>query len=108
MTDALRDLATSTRQFYERFNVTPTLHPDALQNFREEVREFIEAAELGENRDHIAEEAADVGDRVDQGNARGRHLRERAQHALAGRRDPQPDRRQQQPQPLRHCGSPKY
>lgn len=58
-TDSLRELARSTYRFYERFNVSPTL-PDAVMNFEEEVREFVEAAQLGKDSDHIAEEAADV------------------------------------------------
>ena len=33
---------------------------DAVKNFQEEVAELVEAAEAGTNKDHIAEEAADV------------------------------------------------
>lgn len=58
-TDSLRDLAHSTYNFYQRFNVTPT-PADAVMNFEEEVRELIEAAQQGKDADHIAEEAADV------------------------------------------------
>jgi NTP pyrophosphatase (non-canonical NTP hydrolase) len=57
--DTLRDLTHSTLQFYRRFDVEP--EPDsALRNFREEVEEFIEAAQANTDKDHIAEEAADV------------------------------------------------
>lgn len=57
--DSLRDLAQSTREFYERFGVKPQLN-DCIQNFEEEVRELIEAAQNGTDKAHIAEEAADV------------------------------------------------
>lgn len=57
--DPLRDLAHSTYNFYQRFNVTPT-PLDAIMNFEEEVRELIEAAKQGTDSHHIAEEAADV------------------------------------------------
>ena len=57
--DSLRDLAQSTLDFYERFGVQPQLE-NTVQNFQEEVREVIEAARDGHDRDHIAEEAADV------------------------------------------------
>jgi phosphoribosyl-ATP pyrophosphohydrolase len=57
--DSLRDLAQSTQNFYERFGVVPELN-GCIQNFREEVNELIEAAQTGENKVHIAEEAADV------------------------------------------------
>lgn len=57
--DSLRDLAQSTRAFYERFGVQPQLE-NCIQNFEEEVRELIEASRDGSNQDHIAEEAADV------------------------------------------------
>jgi len=59
MTDSLRDLAHSTSSFFARFDVHPSV-PDAIQNFREEVNELIEAATDGTNKPHIAEEAADV------------------------------------------------
>ena len=57
--DALRDLAQSTSDFYARFAVQPQLD-NCLQNFQEEVRELIEAAQQGSDLDHIAEESADV------------------------------------------------
>lgn len=57
--DSLRDLAVSTREFYERFDVQPQL-ADCIQNFQEEVRELIEAAQDGSSADHTAEESADV------------------------------------------------
>jgi NTP pyrophosphatase (non-canonical NTP hydrolase) len=57
--DSLRDLAMSTGEFYERFGVHPQLN-DAIQNFEEEVQELIEAARADTDKDHIAEEAADV------------------------------------------------
>ncbi|MBW4435550.1 MAG: hypothetical protein KME04_00325 [Pleurocapsa minor GSE-CHR-MK-17-07R] len=57
--DPLRDLAESTRAFYERFGVTPELQ-SCLTNFNEEVFELVQAAMDGENKQHIAEEAADV------------------------------------------------
>lgn len=57
--DPLRDLAHSTQDFFARFDVTPT--PEAtIKVFREEAEELIEAARNGVNKDHIAEEAADV------------------------------------------------
>jgi NTP pyrophosphatase (non-canonical NTP hydrolase) len=58
-TDSLRDLAHSTLEFYARFDVQPQVN-DTIQNFREEVNELIEAAQAGTDRNHIAEEAADV------------------------------------------------
>ncbi|NWF70914.1 MAG: hypothetical protein HXY40_17655 [Chloroflexi bacterium] len=61
--DSLRDLAQSTHDFYTRFGVVPedpANLPGALRNFHEEVREFEEAARVMTDRDHIAEEAADV------------------------------------------------
>jgi NTP pyrophosphatase (non-canonical NTP hydrolase) len=57
--DSLRDLAASTHDFYERFGVKPQVG-DAIQNFQEEVRELIEAANTGTDKNHIAEESADV------------------------------------------------
>lgn len=57
--DSLRDLAQSTRAFYERFSVEPQLD-DCIQNFQEEIRELIEAAQAGTDKAHIAEETADV------------------------------------------------
>jgi NTP pyrophosphatase (non-canonical NTP hydrolase) len=57
--DCLRDLAHSTREFYERFGVQPELK-NCIQNFQEEVRELIEAAREGSDQNHTAEEAADV------------------------------------------------
>jgi NTP pyrophosphatase (non-canonical NTP hydrolase) len=57
--DALRDLAHSTRAFYERFAVQPQLD-ECITVFQEEAGELIEAARAGINQDHIAEEAADV------------------------------------------------
>lgn len=59
LTDPLRDLIRSTLDFYARFGVTQET-PSALRNFQEEVNELIEAAQAGTDRDHIAEEAADV------------------------------------------------
>ncbi len=57
--DPLRDLIRSTLDFYNRFGWQP-LTPDAIRVFEEEVREVKEAATDGTNKDHIAEEAADV------------------------------------------------
>ncbi len=61
-TDPLRDLARSSQEFLKRFDVEPT--PDSLNEhlgvFEEEVAEFIEAAQAGTDKNHIAEEAADV------------------------------------------------
>ena len=59
MTDPLRDLIQSTLAFYERFGVKPQLEAATLV-FEEEVDEFIEAAHDNTDKDHIAEEAADV------------------------------------------------
>lgn len=58
-TDPLRDLAHSTLDFYARFGVTQET-PSAIRNFQEEVDEFVEAAQAGDDPDHTAEEAADV------------------------------------------------
>jgi NTP pyrophosphatase (non-canonical NTP hydrolase) len=58
-TDPLRDLAISTYAFYRRFHVTPQPQFES-QNFLEEVNELLEAVASGQDRDHIAEEAADV------------------------------------------------
>ncbi|MEP7291667.1 MAG: hypothetical protein ABI835_07775 [Chloroflexota bacterium] len=57
--DALRDLAQSTADFYERFSVQPELN-NCITNFQEEVRELIEAARTGDDSAHTAEESADV------------------------------------------------
>jgi NTP pyrophosphatase (non-canonical NTP hydrolase) len=57
--DWLCDLAQSTHEFYKRFDVQPQLN-DCIQSFQEEVRELIEAAQAGTDKDHIAEETADV------------------------------------------------
>jgi NTP pyrophosphatase (non-canonical NTP hydrolase) len=57
--DPLRDLIGSTLNFYARFGVKSQV-ADAVRNFQEEVNELIEAAHAGLDRDHIAEEAADV------------------------------------------------
>ncbi len=57
--DTLRDLATSTQAFYDRFGVTPVLE-NTIMNFSEETRELIEAAREGHDQAHIAEEAGDV------------------------------------------------
>lgn len=57
--DPLRDLVRSTLALYERFGVEPQLDA-ATRVFEEEVAEFIEAARAGDNRQHTAEEAADV------------------------------------------------
>jgi NTP pyrophosphatase (non-canonical NTP hydrolase) len=57
--DPLRDLIRSTLDFYARFDWQPELQ-GAARVFQEEVGEFIEAAHEGTNKDHIAEEAADV------------------------------------------------
>lgn len=59
MTDSFRDLIRSTLDFYDRFDVQPQLD-EATAVFQEEVNEFIEAAHLGMDKDHIAEEAGDV------------------------------------------------
>ncbi|MFZ0545330.1 MAG: MazG nucleotide pyrophosphohydrolase domain-containing protein [Candidatus Promineifilaceae bacterium] len=58
-TDPLRDLAQSTYDFFDRFDVSPKPE-NASKNFLEEVNELLDAVELGENQTHIAEEAADV------------------------------------------------
>ena len=57
--DPLRDLIRSTLGFYERFGWQP-LTNDAIRVFEEEVREVTEAAQAGTDKNHIAEEAADV------------------------------------------------
>lgn len=57
--DPLRDLIRSTLAFYERFGWQP-LTDDAIRVFEEEVREVTEAAQVGTDKKHIAEEAADV------------------------------------------------
>jgi NTP pyrophosphatase (non-canonical NTP hydrolase) len=57
--DPLRDLIRSTLGFYERFGWQP-LTNDAIRVFEEEVREVTEAAQDGTDKNHIAEEAADV------------------------------------------------
>ncbi len=57
--DPLRDLIRSTLSFYERFGWQP-LTNDAIRVFEEEVREVTEAAQDGKDKNHIAEEAADV------------------------------------------------
>lgn len=57
--DPLRDLIRSTLRFYERFGWQP-LTNDAIRVFEEEVREVTEAAQAGIDKNHIAEEAADV------------------------------------------------
>ncbi len=58
-TDPLRQLIDSTLAFYERFDYVPELE-GATRVFQEEVRELIEAAHDGQDKNHIAEEAADV------------------------------------------------
>ncbi|MCA0457288.1 MAG: hypothetical protein LCI00_25175 [Chloroflexi bacterium] len=57
--DPLRDLIRSTLDFYARFGWQP-LTDDAIRVFEEEVREVTEAAQVGTDKNHIAEEAADV------------------------------------------------
>jgi NTP pyrophosphatase (non-canonical NTP hydrolase) len=57
--DPLRDLIHSTLAFYDRFGWRPVT-ADAIRVFQEEVGEVIEAAQDGTNKNHIAEEAADV------------------------------------------------
>jgi NTP pyrophosphatase (non-canonical NTP hydrolase) len=57
--DPLRALIASTEAFYARFGVTPTPN-DAITNLNEEVFELVQAAMQGDDRTHIAEEAADV------------------------------------------------
>jgi NTP pyrophosphatase (non-canonical NTP hydrolase) len=57
--DPLRDLIQSTLDLYQRFSVEPTLKLSA-RVFREEVDELLEAANNGQDLDHVAEEAADV------------------------------------------------
>ncbi|KAB2903420.1 MAG: hypothetical protein KJ064_20575 [Anaerolineae bacterium] len=57
--DTLQELIRSTLEFYARFDVQPQLE-SAVRVFREEVDELIEAAALGTDPAHIAEEAADV------------------------------------------------
>ena len=57
--DPLRDLIRSTLAFYSRFGWQPVT-ADAIRVFQEEVDEVIEAAQDGTDKNHIAEEAADV------------------------------------------------
>jgi N-glycosidase YbiA len=57
--DTLRDHIAATLGFYQRFGWQPHV-PDAIKVFQEEVNELIEAAQLGTDKRHIAEEAADV------------------------------------------------
>lgn len=57
--DPLRDLIQGTLDFYARFDA-PRDGDSAIMNFEEEARELVEAAQAGVDRDHIAEEAADV------------------------------------------------
>ena len=57
--DPLRDLIHSTLEFYGRFGWQP-LTTEAIRVFEEEVREVTEAAQDGTDKNHIAEEAADV------------------------------------------------
>jgi NTP pyrophosphatase (non-canonical NTP hydrolase) len=57
--DALRDLAASTLAFYKRFGAKPEIE-SSIRNLREEVYELIEAAQSGDDKAHIGEEAADV------------------------------------------------
>ena len=57
--DPLRDLIRSTLDFYDRFGITPT-PADMEKVFLEEVHELIEAVDAGHDKDHMAEEAADV------------------------------------------------
>lgn len=57
--DSLRDLIRATLEFYARFDFHLEV-PSATRVFQEEVGELIEAAHDGTNKDHIAEEAADV------------------------------------------------
>lgn len=59
LTDPLRDLIRSTLEFYERFGIKP-IPEDMEKVFLEEVHEFLEAVQLGQDKDHMAEEAADV------------------------------------------------
>jgi NTP pyrophosphatase (non-canonical NTP hydrolase) len=59
VTDTLRALFESTLNFYNRFEVIPEL-ATSIHVFEEEVRELIEAAQAGTDKNHIAEEAADV------------------------------------------------
>lgn len=59
MNDTLRDLIQSTADFYARFDYRPPFEA-VLRVFQEEVGELIEAVESGQDKDHMAEEAADV------------------------------------------------
>jgi NTP pyrophosphatase (non-canonical NTP hydrolase) len=59
MLDTLRDLIDSTINLHKRFGVTPQLEV-TLRVFQEEVDELIEAAQQATDKQHIAEEAADV------------------------------------------------
>jgi ribA/ribD-fused uncharacterized protein len=57
--DVLRDLASATLAFYNRFEFVPQVE-DMVRVFQEEVGEFVEAARAGTDATHTAEEAADV------------------------------------------------
>lgn len=57
--DPLRDLAQSTYDFFNRFDVTPQPQ-SAAKNVMEEVNELLEAVASGDEHSHVAEEAADA------------------------------------------------
>lgn len=59
MSDTLQALIASTQALYERFGQEFHIEKQ-LPIFEEEVRELIEAAQAGEDTQHIAEEAGDV------------------------------------------------
>jgi NTP pyrophosphatase (non-canonical NTP hydrolase) len=59
-TDTLEALIRSTINLYARFGVERPGLPVMQPIFEEEVQELIEAAQVGEDKAHIAEEAADV------------------------------------------------
>jgi hypothetical protein len=57
--DALRDLALSTKAFYKRFGVQPELN-SCVRNLREQVLKLISVAQAKKDTTQIAEETVDV------------------------------------------------
>ena len=57
--DALRDLAISTRAFYKRFGVQPEITL-CVRNLREQVVRLIEVAQSSKDTNQVAEETVDV------------------------------------------------